>query len=242
MPPDPLDALLDRLRDHGRADGPDAGDGRDRRIEAEARALRACAAGAGLRVVEFDQTYDEFQLDGQGLLCGTEHLVEWIPGETRFGKITIPPGFGLVPFINWLRVPWADPRHPDGRRPSLEFRNASVTEYLVRCRAANELFGDDIALESVICWRDGQVSLATSQPQYHGEPAEMRDIERYFLEAGWVRLREPEGHLVFYNFAFNTLAVDAAPRNCYLNHGGLQPFDVILCEPDDALSRHLGIG
>ncbi len=29
------------------------------------------------------------------------------------------------------------------------------------------------------------------------------------------------------------------PRNCYLNKDGLQPFDVILYEPDDELASFL---
>jgi hypothetical protein len=37
------------------------------------------------------------------------------------------------------------------------------------------------------------------------------------------------------------MAIDAESRNCYVTDDGLQPFDVILCEPDDDLERFLRI-
>lgn len=43
------------------------------------------------------------------------------------------------------------------------------------------------------------------------------------------------------NEVFGVLAIDAETRNCYINRGGLQPFDVIVCEPDEALERYLRI-
>jgi hypothetical protein len=171
---------------------------------------------------------------------GTEHMVEEAGG--RYVKITRPPGFGLVPQVIRTEQVRADPTKPVEYRDTLEFFPATPIEYLTRWQKSNELFGDDVRLESVVRWADGQVSFVITQPQYHGRPAEPREIERYFREAGWERLLEPDGHWVFYHFAFGVIAVDAAPRNCYINDGGLQPFDVILCEPDDELSRHLGIG
>jgi hypothetical protein len=54
-------------------------------------------------------------------------------------------------------------------------------------------------------------------------------------------LNDPSGHTVFFDYAFGVLAIDAERRNCYLNEGGLQPFDVVLCEPGEALERYLGI-
>ena len=85
------------------------------------------------------------------------------------------------------------------------------------------------------------VSFGITQPQYHGMPAEPRDIEAFFKDAGWVRLPDPSGHLIFFNFAFGMMAIDAATRNCYINDGGLQPFDVILCSPDEKMDEFLGI-
>jgi hypothetical protein len=37
------------------------------------------------------------------------------------------------------------------------------------------------------------------------------------------------------------MAIDAELRNCYVTDGGLQPFDVILCVPDENLERFLKI-
>lgn len=106
---------------------------------------------------------------------------------------------------------------------------------------SNDVFGDDVHLASVICWQDDQVSFGITQPQYHGVPATAREIEDYFLRADWERLKDPSGHVVFFNHAFGVMAIDAEPRNCYINEGGLQPFDVLLREPDDRLERFLGI-
>lgn len=107
--------------------------------------------------------------------------------------------------------------------------------------AANEVFGDDVHLTSVIHWADGQVSFAISQPQYHGTPATGREIERYFESAGWTWLPGISEHTLFYNYAFQVLSIDALPRNCYLKDEGLLPFDFILCHPDEKLGTFLAL-
>lgn len=96
-------------------------------------------------------------------------------------------------------------------------------------------------MASVIAWPDGAISFGITQPQYHGTPAEPRDIEKFFKEAGWVRLKDPSGHVVFFNYAFGVMAIDVERRNCYITEGQLQPFDVILCRPDGEMERFLGI-
>ena len=96
-------------------------------------------------------------------------------------------------------------------------------------------------MASVIAWPDGAISFGITQPQYHGTPAESRDIEKFFKEAGWVRLKDPSGHVVFFNYAFGVMAIDVERRNCYITEGQLQPFDVILCRPDEEMERFLGI-
>jgi hypothetical protein len=155
-------------------------------------------------------------------------------------KITIPPGFGLTPVIR--RVPIANLRSEQQEfRNVIEFVAATPLEYLERWENCNLLFGDDVQLASAIDWPDGTLSLCTTQPQYHGEPAEYRDIEAGFISRGWTRLKDPSGHAVFFNYAFGVMAIDAERRNCYLTDGQLQPFDVILCRPDEAMSAFLGI-
>jgi hypothetical protein len=154
-------------------------------------------------------------------------------------KMTIPPGFGLTPAVQTFAVP--NLQGEDGSRQVLEFVPASPIEYLDRWRNSNDLFGDDAQLEFVAEWADGSISFVISQPQYHGVPAEPRDIEHYFGAAGWTRLKYPSGHLVFFNYAFQVIAIDAAGRNCYLTDGELQPFDVILCQPGPELEEFLRI-
>ena len=51
----------------------------------------------------------------------------------------------------------------------------------------------------------------------------------------------PSGHTVFFNQEFNTLAIDAERRNCYLKDGYLLPSDIILRHPDEALCKFLKI-
>ena len=93
----------------------------------------------------------------------------------------------------------------------------------------------------MIEWSDGALSFGITQPQYHGKPAEPRDIESGFQSAGWTRLKDPSGHLVFFNYAFEIMAIDAERRNCYLTDGQLQPFDVILCRPSEEIQAFLKI-
>jgi hypothetical protein len=126
-------------------------------------------------------------------------------------------------------------------REVIEFVPATPLEYLDRLIASNECFVDDVRLASVIRWADGTVSFGITQPQYHGVPAEPREIDAFFQQNGWIRLNNPSGHRAFYNHAFGIMAIDAERRNCYINEGGLQPFDVILHQPDEAMERHLGI-
>lgn len=58
------------------------------------------------------------------------------------GKTTVPPGFGLVPYL--LRHSLAVLR-PDADAPrkadAIEFVKATPLEYLARWRACNEVFG-----------------------------------------------------------------------------------------------------
>jgi len=186
------------------------------------------------------EAWAEFRSINTDLHYGTEHVVESDEVGERMAKITIPPNFGLTPKV--LHHPVInlrdDPTLPK-TRPFIEFLPATPLEYLERWMAANEVFGDDVRLTAVIEWADGQVSFAISQPQYHGEPATEREIEAHFEASGWTRFIDSAGHVLFFNYAFQVLAIDALPRNCYLHEGGLLPFDVILCRPDAELEQLL---
>lgn len=155
-------------------------------------------------------------------------------------KITVPPKFGLIPTV--ISSPRAnlrdDPAIPAFKQ-QIEFIHAAPLEYLERWMAANEVFEDDVRLTSVVEWSDGRISRSISQPQYHGEAATEREIESFFTAASWTRIPDDSGHLLFFNYAFNVLAIDALPRNCYIKDGNLLPFDVILCHPDETLEHFL---
>jgi len=169
-------------------------------------------------------------------------VVELSSLHSRVGKITIPPKFGLIPHSVSLPVTnlRAEPSLPS-HRLALEFVPATPLEYLERWIAANEVFDDDVMLAAVIEWADGQVSFGITQPHYHGEPAAFREIEHFFEAAGWTRLPDLSGHTLFFNYAFQVLAIDALPRNCYVHGGALLPFDVILCRPNEELEKLLNL-
>jgi len=187
-------------------------------------------------------SWPEFLAQSEDSRIGTEHVVEGDGSSGLIVKITRPPGFGLIPELIKLPVVVATPSHhePD-HREVIEFLHATPLEYLSRWLACNEVFGDDVQLASVVQWSDGHVSFVITQPQYHGVPAESRDIEDYFQQAGWSRLHDSSGHAVFFNYAFQIMAIDAERRNCFVNRGGLQPFDVILCVPNAPMERFLKI-
>jgi len=238
---DSLEAFHQRLRDlcedHRECHGPE----RAGRIRAQAEQALALARELGV-LKEPDFTWEEFRTLSSEFRIGTEHMVELDARSGMVGKTTLPPAFGLIPEV--VNLPLAEVR-PDadrkGFRQAIEFLNATPLEYLVRWIACNEVFGDQVKLAAVIRWTDGLVSFGITQPQYHGTPADPREIEGLFLKAGWSRLADPSGHTVFFNHAFGVLAIDAERRNCFVNDGGLQPFDVILCKPDETMERFLGI-
>ncbi|MCB1086694.1 MAG: hypothetical protein KDM63_06590 [Verrucomicrobiae bacterium] len=167
--------------------------------------------------------------------------MELDPIRSLVVKITEPPKFGLIPKV--VRHPVVDIRADSpglDYREAIEFVAATASEYLDRWCAANDVFSDSVRLAAVVAWPDGEVSFVITQPQYHGKPAEPREIEAYFCESAWRHVRDPSGqHSLFFNYGSGVLAVDAVPRNCYINDGRLQPFDVILCRPGAELERYL---
>lgn len=185
-------------------------------------------------LIQPDYTWQSLR-DALDCFVGSEHLVDSNPKIGRIAKVTIPSAFGLLPGI-------VDVSQGFGKiRQMIEAVDATPIEYLRRWIANNEVFQDDVRLESVIQWPDGAVSFAISQPQYHGEPADERVIDRYFESAGWTRLPPKFSHKLYYNYAFGVLAMDMESRNCYSTIKGLQPFDVILTHPDEELEKFLSL-
>ncbi len=186
-------------------------------------------------------TWEEFANLDIAVRKGSEHVVEFAVESGLVVKTTIPPAFGLTPFLNRIASYSADPASPTTYREAIEFRSATPLEYLDRWIANNEVFRDDVRVVSVIRWECGAVSLGITQPQYSGIPAEDRDIIRYFEAAGWIRLNDPTGHIIFFHYAYRLMAIDAAGRNCFIDSEGIQPFDVILCAPDEEIEEFLKI-
>ena len=169
-----LERLRDRCQDNGGCHGPD----RAGRIQEQARCARALAVELGI-LKQSPYRWEEFRDSSTAVWMGSEHLVEFSPQSSRYAKTTIPPAFGLTPAVISLRVAnlRADPNRPSSRQ-AIEFVLAAPLEYLERWQSSNDIFGDDVRLASVIEWPDGAVSFGITQPQYHGIPAEPRDIER----------------------------------------------------------------
>jgi len=240
-----LEEFHDRLRDLCPDDGGDSGNDRSEASAHQAEQACALAGRLGL-LIERPNSWGHFRgNETEGLQSGTEHIVEMSDHRDRVAKITIPPGFGLTAAVVErsavnLRN---DPALPS-TRACVELVKATPLEYLQRWIAANDVFEDDVRLESVVRWEGGDVSFGISQPQYHGDPAPDREIDWYFKSAGWKAVGDPSspaGHQLFYNYAFQVLAVDALPRNCFLNEDLLLPFDVILCRPDERMEQFLGL-
>ncbi|HEX2749505.1 MAG TPA: hypothetical protein VHM91_15965 [Verrucomicrobiales bacterium] len=239
-----LKAFHDRLRDLCADDGEGPRRSRAQCIENETKQVRALADEFGL-LKQAGLTWGELLASEPDLDYCTEHIVEFSDDRGRVGKITIPGAFGLIPQV--LDFPAVnlrgDPSAPTTRR-ALEFVPAGPIEYLSRWIDANALFKDDVKLVSVIEWADERLSFGITQPQYNGEPATVREIETFFEAAGWTHIPDPagtDGHLLFFNYAWNVLAIDALPRNCFVREGQLLPFDVILCRPDPAMEEFLSL-
>jgi hypothetical protein len=237
-----LKAFYDRLRDLCADDGEGSGRSRSQRIEDQTQQVRSLANEFGL-LKKAGFTWDELRTDQPDIDYCTEHIVEFSAERGRVGKTTIPPAFGLTPqVIEHTAVTLrGDPSRPSVRR-AIECVPAAPLEYLSRWMDANALFGDDVELVSVVEWADAKLSFGITQPQYDGEPASFREIEGFFEDAGWTHVADPSGeHLLFFNYAWGVLAIDALPRNCFIRDGRILPFDVILCRPDAALEKFLSL-
>lgn len=233
--------MQDRLRDLGAQDGDRAGQGSGESGASQTERLLSVADEFGI-LNESDLTWSEFFDSIPDEQKGSEHVVEFDFRAKVVGKTTIPPGFGLTPFLNRVETISADPTAPKAYRASIEFRPATLDEYLARWAACNEIFGDNVRIASVIRWKDGQVSLCIIQPQYPGERADDREIRTYLVESGWTHLPDPSGHNILFHHTYQVLAIDAVGRNCFLDPvHGIQPFDVILCAPDGEMEKFLGI-
>jgi hypothetical protein len=144
---------------------------------------------------------------------GDEHEAWFNQDANRWFKATYPDRFGLA----WGR---------DG--------SATVYEYLQRLILQNAYFGDDIRLEALVNCR-GRLRVLTSQPHIAGDPAEYREIEKWFLEAGFLRF-EHSSRVAWYLKQVNLLVADAHEGNVIRSVSGrLIPIDLNIVKPAGAL-------
>ena len=122
-------------------------------------------------------------------------MVEFDLSNQRVFKITHPGTFGLTPALAQVSTSSGQ------TETQLGIFEATPLEYLQRWLNNNEVFHDQVRLETVIQWPDGRLSIAISQPVYQGEPAHPSEIERHFIDAGWERLPRQAGHQLFFNYA-----------------------------------------
>jgi len=241
-----LEALLNELQDFHRDNQKSHGQGRGQAIQDQAQYACAFARKNGI-LEEAPYSFGEFKADTESgstsLVRGAEHVVELDEFSHRIKKFTLPSGFGLTPKLLHHVQAHADLRPElQSTKPSIEFVPATPLEYLTRWQACNDLFHDDVKLTTVILWSDQRVSFGITQPQYAGNIPSNTRIEEYFSQTMWTRVSNELGHTVFYNYAYDILALDIEPRNCYLSENDdLLPFDIILSTPDDELREFLKI-
>lgn len=234
-----LEALLNRLR-HFHQDN-EEGYGRERRKHIKEQAEHACAFAREHGILATpDYSFSSMRSTE---IVGSEHLVDFSDSEHRVVKVTVPKGFGLAPALISKANPLYELHEGEEKeKKSIEFVHATPLEYLTRWSACNQLFNDDIVLHKVILWGDERVSFVISQPQYHGDLPSHQEIEEYFETAGWQRIPNKRGHAIYFNYAYQVLAMDVEPRNCYISPSGeLLPFDVILSTPDKEVEDFLGL-
>ena len=128
---------------------------------------------------------------------GYEHCV-WFPrdGEqpARVLKATFGNCFGHL---------------PDGTE-------GTPAGYLQRLILQNQVFGDDIRLESFCETRPGVYQTITSQPAVEGRPAEQEEINAFFTQAGF-QLSLFRGRQVWYRMSDGIACSDTHGGNLLMN-------------------------
>ncbi|MGJ8632990.1 MAG: hypothetical protein ACSHX7_03655, partial [Luteolibacter sp.] len=98
--------------------------GSGERSHAEAQHLLVVAVELGL-LTESEYSWAEFSNLDVAFRQGSEHVVEFHTKAGLVGKTTIPPAFGLTPFLNQIKTVSADPTLPSSCREAIEFRSAT---------------------------------------------------------------------------------------------------------------------
>jgi len=229
-----LRTIRDRLSDFHQHNLQGHGHLREQTIQREGEALCRIASELGV-LKTINSLINELEFNA----TGSEHAVAYNDQITLI-KVTLPgDGFGLIPKVTLHRK--LDIRTGiESHYEQIEFIDATPLEYLERWILCNDIFNDDVQLERVIQWADQSISIMISQPYYMGKIISAEEIYHEFQKNGWQRIAK-HGRSVFYNFAYDAIALDLEPRNCYLADSGLQPFDLILSHPDEEMRKYLGL-
>lgn len=186
------------LRILGRSQGAGAGwIGGHTDREAEVAEIRSAQ-------IEFEFTAEGYEPAGGG----GEHLTFFrVERDGLIYKATWRDSFGFVPAFD--------------AKDDLVLREATPSEYLLRCGLANVVFGDAIRLMCIAPDQAGQSevpSIITSQPFVIGSPAEPDVVRRYLESLDFIPLpqrRDPVTglHDVWYRAADQVMICDAVAGN-----------------------------
>ena len=229
-----LRTIRDRLSNFHKNHLQGHGHKREETIQREGKEICAIASELGL-FKSIDTSIDSLEFNA----IGSEHAVAYHDGKSLL-KLTLPQtGFGLIPKVTLHRR--LDIRsNEETFYKQVEFLGATPLEYLDRWILCNELFNDAVDVQRIIQWADLSISVMISQPYYMGEIISTNEIHQAFRDKSWESIYK-DGRAIFYNYAYDAIALDLEPRNCYMAKTGLQPFDLIVSHPDEEMRDYLGI-
>jgi hypothetical protein len=205
-------------------------------VKRRARAIRATGtASSGSHTIE------------------TDCFIEWL--KTR-DKILRPDYFGQFQYIgsgaehevyhdfsNRRAIKLTLASSPFGWSVDHEGARATLFEYLRRLVYQNWFFGDVIQLVGGVVGED-YFQVVSSQPWISEDrtkpPATEAQIEKYFRDIRFYRVRKESTGGFFYNQDLNVVAADAHSRNVLISsEGEIVPIDVVMGKPSKAMQQQL---
>ena len=181
------------------------------RRSAERDRLVSFAESENLFVTEFPKEVENLSVSGN------EHSVDLTVVDGRIRKYTSrgrPAGFTFL--LNEDHIP-------------VRLIHALPSEYLERQALQNEIFGDEIGLESVT--QRGRFCI--SQPYRSGELPEVNQVHA-FLEAKGFEPRQTQGDELYFLHPDGIMIGDTKPQNwCALSADELIPIDILITDLRD---------
>ncbi len=158
--------------------------------------------------------------------------------DNHWIKVTKPNRFGFIADTDFtlskITQRWVG---------DLILREALPSEYLLRWRLQNSVFGDAVRLEGVIFSPEEGCSLVISQPDISGSPSTLGEISCSMEVLGF---REMVGlhlgyvpSLSFYRDADRIAVFDAHPANAVTSGGVVFPIDFIVQQANDLMHEEI---